>query len=255
MILESVLNFAAAGAWWIPHLLRDAGRRGTLDDVESVAVLTGGRSRLADSLLAELFVHGALGEGEKGKLAITHRNVAVSPAGRALLEAGEPLSLAAAKKALGAHAERVAAKLQRAGLLMRDADYTRLRWLAITPLAHAGLALAVSVDYLVQVGLMMRELRRKFAAAGDTFELSSILRPLAPVGGASAVMGFAVGFASAAWWPGTTAGIAHRALVLVVLVAIGVAVYAAASLALGLPEARAISRSVRGGLAKGTGRG
>jgi len=127
--------------------------------------------------------------------------------------------------------------------------------LAITPLAHAGLALAVSVDYLVQVGLMMRELRRKFAAAGDTFELSSILRPLAPVGGASAVMGFAVGFASAAWWPGTTAGIAHRALVLVVLVAIGVAVYAAASLALGLPEARAISRSVRGGLAKGTGRG
>lgn len=130
-----LLVFAAAGAWWIPHLLRDAGRRGTPDDVESVAVLTGGRSRLADSLLAELFVHGALGEGEKGKLAITHRNVAVSPAGRALLEAGEPLSLAAAKKALGAHAERVAAKLQRAGLLMRDADYTRLRWLAITPLA------------------------------------------------------------------------------------------------------------------------
>lgn len=130
-----LLGFAGASAWWIPNHLRDTGRRGSLDDVESVAVLAGGRKRLADSLLAELFVHGALGEGEKGKLAITHRNVAVSPAARALLEAGEPLSLADARKALGVHAERVAAKLQRAGLLMRDADYTRLRWLAITPLA------------------------------------------------------------------------------------------------------------------------
>jgi len=130
-----LLGFAGASAWWIPNLLRDAGRRASLDDVESIAVLTGGRTRLTDSLLAELFVHGALGEGEKGKLAITHRDVAVSPAARALLEAGEPLSLADARKALGVHAERVAAKLQRAGLLMRDAEYTRLRWLAITPLA------------------------------------------------------------------------------------------------------------------------
>ena len=130
-----LLGFAAASAWWIPQLLRDAGRRGSLDDLESVAVLAGGRTRLADSLLAELFVTGALGEGEKGKLAITHRNVTVSSAARALLEAGEPLSLADARKALGVHAERIAAKLQRAGLLMRDADYTRLRWLAITPLA------------------------------------------------------------------------------------------------------------------------
>ncbi|MCL9998442.1 MAG: TIGR04222 domain-containing membrane protein [Erythrobacter sp.] len=130
-----LLGFAGASAWWIPNLLRDSGRRGNLDDVESIAVLAGGRKRLADSLLAELFVHGALGEGEKGKLAITHRNVAVSPAARALLEAGEPLSLADARTALAAHAERVAAKLQRAGLLMRDTEFARLRWLAITPLA------------------------------------------------------------------------------------------------------------------------
>lgn len=127
--------------------------------------------------------------------------------------------------------------------------------LALTPLAHAGLALAVSVDYLAQVGLMLRELRRKFAAAGEAFEVSSVLRPLVPVGAASALMGLAVGCASAAWWPGTTAGIVHRALVLAVLVGIGAAVYAVASLAFGVPEARAISKSIRGRLLSGTGRG
>jgi uncharacterized protein (TIGR04222 family) len=130
-----LLGFAGLAAWWMPGLLREPGRRGSLDDLESVAVLAGGPSRLADSLLAELFVHGALAEGEKGKLAITNRSVAVSPAGRALIEAGGPLSLSDARKALGAHAERVTTKLQRAGLLLRDADYARLRWLAITPLA------------------------------------------------------------------------------------------------------------------------
>jgi uncharacterized protein (TIGR04222 family) len=130
-----LLGFAGAGAWWMPNLLREPGRRGSLDDLESVALLTGGRTRLTDSVLAELYVHGGLTEGPKGKLAIADRSVPVSDAGKALLEAGEPLSLADARKALGVYAERVAAKLQRAGLLMRDAEYKRLRWLSVTPFA------------------------------------------------------------------------------------------------------------------------
>jgi uncharacterized protein (TIGR04222 family) len=130
-----LLGFAGASAWWMPSLLREPGRRASLDDLDSVAVLTGGPTRLADSALAELFVHGGLVGGEKGKLAVARCEAAVSPAARTLLSAGEQLSRADAKKALDSHADLVASRLQRVGLLMRDGEYTRLRWLAITPLA------------------------------------------------------------------------------------------------------------------------
>jgi uncharacterized protein (TIGR04222 family) len=130
-----LLGFAGASAWWMPRLLREPGRRAALADLDTVAVLAGGPSRLADSALAELYVHGGLVEGEKGKLAVTRCEAAVSPAAQTLLAAGDQLSRADAKKALGTHADVVAARLQRAGLLMRDGEFTRLRWLAVTPLA------------------------------------------------------------------------------------------------------------------------
>lgn len=130
-----LLGFAGVSAWWMPGLLREPGRRAALDDVDSIAVLVGGPTRLADSALAELYVHGGLVGGEKGKLAVTRCEAPVSPAAKTLLAAGEQLSRADAKKALDTHADVVAARLQRAGLLLRDADYTRLRWLSIAPFA------------------------------------------------------------------------------------------------------------------------
>ncbi|WP_017665377.1 TIGR04222 domain-containing membrane protein [Porphyrobacter sp. AAP82] len=154
-----LLAFALAGAWWMTALLREPGRRASPDDSESVALLAGGQSRLADSVLAELYVHGALAEGEKGKLLFADRTVPVSEAARILQAAREPLSLADARKALGIHADRIAAKLQRAGLLMRDSDFTRLRWLSVTPFAallllglyrqRAGDALGEPTGFLV----------------------------------------------------------------------------------------------------------
>lgn len=130
-----LLVLAGIGAWRMPGLLREPGRRASLTDCDSIAVLAGGPSQLADSALAELYVHGGLIGGEKGKLAVTRCDAAVSPAARTLLAAGEQLSRADAKRALDTHADMVAARLQRTGLLLRDADYTRLRWLSVTPFA------------------------------------------------------------------------------------------------------------------------
>ena len=135
LFYSALLAFAGASAWWMPNLLRPPGRRASLDDLDRVAVLTGGLTRLADSALAELYVHGGLVGGEEGKLAVARCEAAVSPAAHTLLAAGEQISRADAKKALDTHADLVAARLQRAGLLLHDADYTRLRWLAITPFA------------------------------------------------------------------------------------------------------------------------
>lgn len=134
-----LLVLAGVAAWWMPSLLREPGRRARLDDLESAALLTGGPSRLTDAALTELYVYDALADGGKGKVLVADRNVPVSPAAKALQAAGGPLSLANAKQALSIHADRVTARLQRAGLLMRDADFTRLRWLCVTPFAAAFL--------------------------------------------------------------------------------------------------------------------
>lgn len=134
-----LLGFASVAAWWIPANLRDPGRRGATDDLERVAVLAGGAPRLTDSLLAELYVQGALTQGDKGKLQIAGSAAAASPAGKALLAIDAPVTLADARKVLAVHADRAAARLQRAGLLMRPEAHARLRWLSITPFAASFL--------------------------------------------------------------------------------------------------------------------
>jgi uncharacterized protein (TIGR04222 family) len=159
LFYSMLLAFSAAAAWWIPAHLRDPGRRGATSDLESVAVLAGGRARLADSLLADLYVQGVLAEGGKGKLHVAGNAAGVSPAGQAVLAINAPVTLAQARKALAVHAERAAARLQRAGLLLRPEAHARLRWLSIAPFAalflfglyrqRAGDALGESTGFLV----------------------------------------------------------------------------------------------------------
>ena len=130
-----MLGLSGFAAWWIPAHLREPGRRGESDDFESIAVLAGGRWRMADSLLADLYVRGALVPAEKGKLAVVEPDLPASPGGTALLAIGAPVSLKEARKAILAHSERVVARLRRAGLLLRPEEHARLRILSIMPFA------------------------------------------------------------------------------------------------------------------------
>jgi uncharacterized protein (TIGR04222 family) len=135
LFYAGLLGLACVAAWWIPVRLRAPGRYGAADDLESVAVLTGGAARLADSLLVDLRARGALIAQGRGQLAVGDVWLAASPGAKALLMLCSPLTRQAARKALAAHAERVAARLQRAGLLLRPEEHKRLRWLSITPFA------------------------------------------------------------------------------------------------------------------------
>ena len=130
---SALLALASLAAWWIPARLRNAGRRGESHDLESVALLAGGRDRFADSLLADLYVRGALEVVDKGKLAVARPQLAASPAAAALLASPAPITFAQAQRAVALHAERVAARLRRAGLLLWPEDYARLRWVSIAP--------------------------------------------------------------------------------------------------------------------------
>jgi uncharacterized protein (TIGR04222 family) len=117
----------------MPAHLRPAGRASDSLDAEDLAVLGGGRERFADSLLADLFVRGGLAPLSAGKLEVIEPGIPASPAGKVLLAYGAPISASEASKVLGAHAERVAARLRRAGLLMRPEEFNQLRWLSIAP--------------------------------------------------------------------------------------------------------------------------
>lgn len=150
---------AVMAGWWIPTQLRPAGRHGDALDAEDLAVLAGGRNRFADSLLADLFVRGGLVGPIAGKFEVAQRSIPVSPAGKVLLAYGAPISLGDAHKVLAAHAERVSARLRRAGLLLRPEELVRLRWLSSAPFIallligiyrqRAGSALGEPTGYLV----------------------------------------------------------------------------------------------------------
>lgn len=135
LFYAGLLGAACLAAWWIPANLRASGRQGPLDDLECIAVVSGGPARMTDSLLTDLYVRGALTEGDKGRLVICDSKLASTPAGKALLEVDAPLTLDLARRTLAIHAERVTARLQRAGLLQRPEECMRLRWLSVTPFA------------------------------------------------------------------------------------------------------------------------
>lgn len=154
-----LLGLSTFAAWWLPLHLREPGRRGESDDLESIALLAGGRRRMTDSLLADLYVRGALVEADKGKLYVAARDLPVSPGGKALLAIDAPVTLDDARKAIHIHGDRVAARLRRAGLLLRPEEHSRLRWLSVAPFGalfalglyreRAGSALDEPTGYLI----------------------------------------------------------------------------------------------------------
>ncbi len=120
---------------WIPAHLRPAGRRGEVDDLEEVAVLTGGADRLNVAVLSSLFAKGLLGEGEKKKLRVARSEGADGDAERAVLAKMGDFTTSEAQKSISAQAERVEARLIQRGLMMDSSERLQLRFLSILPYA------------------------------------------------------------------------------------------------------------------------
>ena len=128
-----MLGLGIVAAWWIPANLRGAGRRSESPDPEDVALLAGGRERHTDTVIADLYARGGLIAAESNKLAVSDPGVAASPAGRILLGVRQPFDRGEADNLLSVRVQRIAARLRREGLLLRDEDHLRLRWLSIAP--------------------------------------------------------------------------------------------------------------------------
>ncbi|MBA4044420.1 MAG: TIGR04222 domain-containing membrane protein [Erythrobacter sp.] len=128
-----LLGASTLAAWWIPAHLRAEGRRGDSPDAESIALLARGRAGYTDSVIADLYARGGVKHYADGKLHIEQPDLPANPAGRTLLAARQPLTPSVADKLLAVHADRVAARLRREGLMLRSEELGRLRWLSTAP--------------------------------------------------------------------------------------------------------------------------
>jgi uncharacterized protein (TIGR04222 family) len=159
MVYIALLGLCSLAAWWLPAHLVEGKRRGESPDAESLALLAGGRERFVDSLLADLFARGGLATGQDGRMVVTDPRVPTSPAGRAVLATEAPLLFSEARALLAPHADRAAARLRRAGLMLRPDEVARLRWLSVAPFAillmigfyreRAGTALGEPTGFLI----------------------------------------------------------------------------------------------------------
>ena len=98
-----LLTCVAAGLW-IPANLRPQGKRGEVDDLEEVAVLTGGADRLNVAVLSSLFAKGALESGEKKRLRVKRSEGADGDAERAVLAKVGDFTTSEAHKSIAAQA-------------------------------------------------------------------------------------------------------------------------------------------------------
>ena len=128
-----LLVAAVVASLWIPGWLRAEGRFSGILDSEETALLAGGRNRLSQSAVADLFAAGALTHGGTGKLAVAVHDVRTSHAGKAILQGGGSFGLSDALKRVADRAGEVEARLVGRGLLLDRGGRLALKFLSVLP--------------------------------------------------------------------------------------------------------------------------
>ncbi|HEY0623289.1 TIGR04222 domain-containing membrane protein [Sphingomonas sp.] len=114
-------------AWQLPE-----GRRQKVSDPDQLAILAGGRTRFADSVVARLLAGRALAMNGKDKLDVLLRNGA-NAAENNVLALPAPLDWARIERTLQPTADGLLERLQRAGLMLTAAERSSLRYWALLP--------------------------------------------------------------------------------------------------------------------------
>ncbi|MEM7690435.1 MAG: TIGR04222 domain-containing membrane protein [Pseudomonadota bacterium] len=153
-----LVTCAGLSVWIVAHF-RPEGRNSRLSDPEDIALLSGGAQRHALTVLADLYVQGAIERAKKAKVAVARTGIEVTPAGAAVLRKVGDFSLSETMRTLADHADRRERDLIKRGLLLEKSDLTRLRIVAIAPFVtlaligmyryRAGEALGEPTDYLL----------------------------------------------------------------------------------------------------------
>lgn len=134
LMLYIVLLAAAVWAGLVlPARLRPTGRAQTVSDPDLLAVLTGGKARFVETLVARLLARGALVFAGKSAFAPKRRARGDSAAEMRVLALSAPIKWTTIQSQLADYAGPVARKLAGSGLYMTDDEAARTRWWQTLP--------------------------------------------------------------------------------------------------------------------------
>ena len=145
-----LLAFAVFAGQIIPSLMRPAGRPGSISDVEQIAFLAGGISRLSESVVAKLMAAGGLAVSAKGQVNLVSRDVATTPLEKAILNTAMPIRWKYLMGRVEPSATLLKRKLVQAGLMSDDLIGQRIRLMQTLPYA----ALLIFGATKLTIGLM-----------------------------------------------------------------------------------------------------
>ncbi len=117
----------------IPRWLRPDGGHGRTSDVDHLAYLAGGATRLADAVVARMLAAGSLVLEEKGKFRIVSGAQGQTAAERAILQLSSPASLAQLQRAATSAAPATVDALVRAESLIDGGTAWQLRLFQTAP--------------------------------------------------------------------------------------------------------------------------
>ena len=124
---------AAIASKSIADRVRPQGRRKTIDDIDSLAILTGGSARYADTITAKMLSEGSLkmiGKDGFGALSIEGGRSQVE---RSVLQLPQPMSWKMISKTLNDYAGQTERRLRADGLLTDTKAMQSIRLWAILP--------------------------------------------------------------------------------------------------------------------------
>ncbi len=117
----------------IPCRLRPPGRPQSVTDPDMLAVLSGGKNRFVDALVARLLARGALILSGKTAFMVTPGARGETAAELRVLALSAPIKFSTIMLQIADYADPVARKLSDSGLCMTDEDAARIRWWQTLP--------------------------------------------------------------------------------------------------------------------------
>ena len=132
-----VLLLAGALSLWLPAFLRAPGRPGRVDNLDELAMLSGGPARLADAAIARLLAARLLVQQGKGSFRAATSAAGETAVERTILRAAQPATWPVIIRAVMPESQAIARRLAAKGLMLESGALFGLRLVAAAPLLLA----------------------------------------------------------------------------------------------------------------------
>lgn len=129
-----VLLLAGALSLWLPAFLRAPGRPGRIDNLDELAMLSGGPVRLADAAMARLLASGQLVQQGRGSFLAKSAVNGETAVERTILRSAQPATWPVIIRAVMPEVKAVERRLAAKGLMLESGTLFGLRLIAAAPL-------------------------------------------------------------------------------------------------------------------------